>query len=322
MMVVNISLSFGLTRDIVYTGNLLLLDTLIRRQQLMDFNPAELRLLRNMIYARHNYRFRSDDLQAHFSRFEWFNGTEDNIENILTYIDHRNISTILTLEKEYPLFIPFNDQRIFDTIIGNDYSLSSLFIMGWSEESKLLVGTNRWADNRVSHFRIYDLKQNEVIWEYWIDVITIYFIAEGCCVRYNEIIDNEIYTVIEIVKREFNILPVADYTLTQIEGFSVFSNEIRYQRDPRYAPYYYWEVGLENNSDGSTITLGDIHLPWLIPRSSVWRFTEDDIWYLGLRSPFDANIIALIAIIPAFQPGHFDIFVTEHRIFGIYLNEL
>jgi hypothetical protein len=46
---------------------------------LSQLDNHSLRLLRNMIYARHGYRFSSPDLTAFFSRFGWYNPRFDNV---------------------------------------------------------------------------------------------------------------------------------------------------------------------------------------------------------------------------------------------------
>ncbi|MDR2730664.1 MAG: YARHG domain-containing protein [Treponema sp.] len=57
-----------------------------------------LRLLRNMIYARHGYRFSSPDLTAFFSRFDWYNPMYNDVERFLTNIDKRHIQIIQSFE--------------------------------------------------------------------------------------------------------------------------------------------------------------------------------------------------------------------------------
>jgi hypothetical protein len=65
-------------------------------------NNTDLRLLRNTIYAMHGYRFRSRDLQEHFNKFSWYNGTKDNVENELNEKEKRLIRVILAMEQVNP----------------------------------------------------------------------------------------------------------------------------------------------------------------------------------------------------------------------------
>jgi hypothetical protein len=65
---------------------------------LSQLDNRSLRLLRNMIYARHGYRFSSPDLTAFFSRFDWYNSRYNDVERFLTDIDKRHIQMIQSFE--------------------------------------------------------------------------------------------------------------------------------------------------------------------------------------------------------------------------------
>ena len=65
-------------------------------------NIIDLRLLRNTIYAMHGYKFRSRDLQEHFQKFSWYNGTKDNVETELNERERRLIRVILAMEQVNP----------------------------------------------------------------------------------------------------------------------------------------------------------------------------------------------------------------------------
>lgn len=57
-------------------------------------SKAELRILRNAIYAQHGYRFKDPALLKHFSQFSWYVPTSSNVEGSLSEIDRYNITTI------------------------------------------------------------------------------------------------------------------------------------------------------------------------------------------------------------------------------------
>jgi hypothetical protein len=61
---------------------------------LAQLDNRNLRLLRNMIYARYGYKFNSEDLVSYFSRFDWYNPRFDNVDNRLTDVDNYNIRAI------------------------------------------------------------------------------------------------------------------------------------------------------------------------------------------------------------------------------------
>ena len=60
--------------------------------------PAELRILRNTVFARHGRRFVSPDLQEHFGRFAWYNPGVDDVDNRLSQYDRFLIAYMLRLE--------------------------------------------------------------------------------------------------------------------------------------------------------------------------------------------------------------------------------
>jgi len=61
-------------------------------------NRSELRILRNTIFARYGYIFKSQDLTDYFSQFDWYRPAYSNVDNMLTYADHRNIEIIRSFE--------------------------------------------------------------------------------------------------------------------------------------------------------------------------------------------------------------------------------
>jgi hypothetical protein len=69
---------------------------------LLYLKKNDLRIVRNAIYAKHGYIFKSQDLMDFFSQFSWYNGIRNNIDNYLNEIDWYNISLILEVERNYP----------------------------------------------------------------------------------------------------------------------------------------------------------------------------------------------------------------------------
>jgi hypothetical protein len=65
---------------------------------LSQMDNRSLRILRNMIYARHGYRFNSPDLTAFFNRFNWYNPRFDNVDGFLTDVDNFHIQMIQAFE--------------------------------------------------------------------------------------------------------------------------------------------------------------------------------------------------------------------------------
>lgn len=76
-----------------------LLDKQLTLKQLDNMSRRDLRLLRNLIYARHGYRFKSELLRGYFSDFEWYRPDPKFTSKRLTRIDWRNIKLVKSLEK-------------------------------------------------------------------------------------------------------------------------------------------------------------------------------------------------------------------------------
>ena len=55
---------------------------------------SELRLMRNEIFARYGYRFRSNDLKEWFEQKRWYHPSRNNVDSLLTEIDKENIRLI------------------------------------------------------------------------------------------------------------------------------------------------------------------------------------------------------------------------------------
>ena len=61
---------------------------------LADKSLTELRFMRNEIFARHGYIFKSEDLNAYFSDKSWYSPIRSDVTKLLTEIDKYNIQLI------------------------------------------------------------------------------------------------------------------------------------------------------------------------------------------------------------------------------------
>lgn len=61
-------------------------------------SKSELRIMRNYIYARHGYKFKSKDLQQYFSRYSWYYPRYSDVSGSLNRIEKENISYIQSFE--------------------------------------------------------------------------------------------------------------------------------------------------------------------------------------------------------------------------------
>jgi len=60
----------------------------------------ELRLFRNEIFARYGYIFKSNDLQEHFSKFDWYKPRYENVDKFLTATDKEVVKYVKLLETQ------------------------------------------------------------------------------------------------------------------------------------------------------------------------------------------------------------------------------
>lgn len=59
---------------------------------------SQLRIMRNYIYARHGYRFKSKDLQRYFAQYSWYSPMYSNVDHMLNKIERSNVQTISAYE--------------------------------------------------------------------------------------------------------------------------------------------------------------------------------------------------------------------------------
>lgn len=82
----------------IKSGNLELIDVVLKDTDLASLSKSELRILRNMIYAKHGYKFKSQDLFDFFSKFEWYKPRYSNVDAMLSVVDLENIKLIQRYE--------------------------------------------------------------------------------------------------------------------------------------------------------------------------------------------------------------------------------
>ncbi len=74
----------------------------LSKYDLDGYTSADLRLMRNEVFAAHGYIFKSEDLQSHFGKMSWYSPRYENVDNMLTEIEKANIKMIKTAEKTAP----------------------------------------------------------------------------------------------------------------------------------------------------------------------------------------------------------------------------
>ncbi len=94
----------------------------------------QLRLMRNEIFARYGYIFKSDDLKEYFSKKIWYAPEHETVDHLLTEIDKGNIKRILHFENSLKntnsenLFYEKTESYIKEFIYNDNHIVKSLEI--------------------------------------------------------------------------------------------------------------------------------------------------------------------------------------------------
>lgn len=67
-------------------------------EDLENKSSRELRIMRNYIFARHGYIFKSDDLRQYFRQYDWYTPISRNVTKELSKIERDNIKLIEAYE--------------------------------------------------------------------------------------------------------------------------------------------------------------------------------------------------------------------------------
>ncbi len=70
----------------------------LKEADVENLRPAELRIMRNEIYARHGYAFKLADMRAHFEKQDWYMAVSQDITNSLTDREKKNAALIKRYE--------------------------------------------------------------------------------------------------------------------------------------------------------------------------------------------------------------------------------
>lgn len=65
---------------------------------IQNLSGSQRRIMRNYIYARHGYRFRSDDLSRYFSQYSWYSPLYSDVSGALNSVERANVQFILSYE--------------------------------------------------------------------------------------------------------------------------------------------------------------------------------------------------------------------------------
>lgn len=102
--------------DIIYQGDIQILDFNLSDFQVSSMNLHELMLLRNAVFAKYGYLFQNEIIFDHFEQFEWYVPGSSDVSELINETDQWNIDLILYYENR--LEPSTEDLREEDEIAG------------------------------------------------------------------------------------------------------------------------------------------------------------------------------------------------------------
>ncbi len=92
----------GYSLDIHYVGKFPYASfKLLNKNELREMTASELKIMRNEIYARYGYIFKSTgEMDNYFRAQSWYRGQHKNVSSFLTGLEKRNIKLIQLIENE------------------------------------------------------------------------------------------------------------------------------------------------------------------------------------------------------------------------------
>ena len=99
--------------EVIYLGHWELLLEPAEMRHLIGRSREELRIIRNTPFARHGYRFNSEDLSAHFAQFSWYEPYTKNVN--LEPVENDNALLIRSIEQNYAEYDPATLLRALST---------------------------------------------------------------------------------------------------------------------------------------------------------------------------------------------------------------
>jgi hypothetical protein len=126
----------------ILLGEKELLDKYLDIFSLGKINRKQYRLIRNMIYAKYGYIFKTPDLARYFSRYDWYKPVYANVDNLLTAVDRYNLKIIQAFESmsENTSTVSWNHRRT------GIWQASPMMAAGWS--SRFVI----YPDNRLEYY--------------------------------------------------------------------------------------------------------------------------------------------------------------------------
>lgn len=223
------------------------LSSLISIEDLRVLDKEELSILRNAIYAKYGYKFKASKYTKYFSQIKWYQPKYDDVSNMLTETDTKNIENIVEIEKTKEK--SNEDGKVFETTIDGEDKNYSYKIEFFLQEDKKELTVQTF-----NKFKIYKINEDEM---------KMVFSSE-------DIDDENINEIISTSNTPNDILNITDkdkdgmdeiyLTLEDILGYKTIL-VIEYINDkyvPSFYGYEYEEVEYQDvNEDGVMELIND-----------------------------------------------------------------
>ncbi|MBZ0201420.1 MAG: YARHG domain-containing protein [Ignavibacteria bacterium] len=73
-------------------------DKLLTSDDVSNLDAWELKIMRNEIYARHGYIFKTEEMKSYFGSQKWYSPRYENVDDRLTDVEKKNIALIKRYE--------------------------------------------------------------------------------------------------------------------------------------------------------------------------------------------------------------------------------
>ena len=205
--------------DVVYQGDIDILNFRLSEFQVSSMNAHELMLLRNAVFAKYGYLFKNEIIFNHFEQFDWYVPRSSDVSELINDTDQWNIDLIVYYESRLEpseIELPGSDETV-GFWHGNDCVGS-----GWSERFYLYSdGRFIFRENQMDGAS----RLRELSGEWYLDgshlvleADSAVFIVGGDIVEpyasmgSDYVIDNGEYVCSELRPHDVFRLPLSDYS--------------------------------------------------------------------------------------------------------------
>lgn len=96
---------------------------ILNGSELSGMTTKQLSIMRNEIFARHGYIFKTTDMKEYFGRQSWYRPSASDVSSVLTVIEKQNIETIKKFEALNNVKLEVNGRQVADIVPYYDSGL-------------------------------------------------------------------------------------------------------------------------------------------------------------------------------------------------------